>query len=480
MIAGTPTRPQSTGRWCVIGAGPSGLATLKSLQELGLPAECLEREDDLGGNWYFGSAASRVFASTRLISSRPLTEFVDYPMPRSLPWHPHHTDCLAYLRSYADHFGLRPSIRPHCDVQRVVPRAGGGWDVHIKGQATRAYEGVVIANGHNHAARMPEIPGSFSGAILHSAEYRSPDTPLPLAGKRVLVIGGGNSGCDIAVDVSQQAAATFHSTRRHYHIVPRTILNRPADLRGERLLKMGVPIWLRRLISLRLIDRAIGLPHRHRLPTPDHQLWESHPVINERLYRRIDEGRISSVGSVKRFEQGDVVFADGRREQIDVVIAATGFRIEMPFIDLQELGDRRHAPTAAHASSVRGNDDPPDLFLHMLPRHRDDIACVGLIQPDSGQWGLTDLQARVVARMALARRHAPRTASWLRQKRQQSPALTPFCYVDSPRHRLEVEHHSYRLRLERLIAALDRRLRRELSEAGRAAAGCQTSPQGRG
>lgn len=473
MTSHTPEQ-NSVRPWCVIGAGPSGLTTLKSFRELGLPVECLEREDDIGGNWYYGSSASRVFASTRLISSKPMTEFVDYPMPPSLPWHPHHTACLTYLRSYADHFGLRPFLRTHSDVERLEPASTGGWTVHIAGKAPRTYEGVVIANGHNHAPRLPEIPGNFSGDLLHSADYRSPEVPVPVAGKRVLVIGGGNSGCDIAVDVSQQAAATFHSTRRHYHIVPRTILDRPADLRGERLLKMGVPIWLRRLISLRLIDRSIGLPHRHHLPTPDHRLWETHPVINERIYRCIDEGGITAVGGVERFAGHEVVFANGQRETIDLVIAATGFRIEMPFLDTSLLQAPRATPSTSPPTSQH-DDDPPDLFLHMLPRQRDDIACVGLIQPDSGQWGLTDLQARVVARMAVALRHAPRTAAWLRRQRQRSPSLTPFRYVDSPRHRLEVEHHSYRRRLERLIAAVDRRLRRELTAAGRVAAGCQTT-----
>ncbi len=467
----------SPGGWCVIGAGPSGLTALKSLRELGLPAECLEREDDLGGNWYFGTAASRIFASTRLISSRPLTEFGDFPMPRSLPWHPHHTACLAYLRSYADHFGLRPFIRPHSTVERIEPAAAGGWEVQLASGPPRTYEGVVIANGHNHLPRLPTIPGSFAGTLLHAADYTGPDDPLAVAGRRVLVIGGGNSGCDIAVDVCRQAAATFHSTRRSYHVVPRTILGRPADLRGERLLKMRAPVWLRRLISLRLIDRSIGLPHRHGLPAPDHRLWETHPVINERLYRCIDEGAVTAVPGVERFEGECVVFSDGRREPIDIVIAATGYQIAMPFIAPQHLRDEQNLP----ADDVRDLDEqPPDLFLHMLPRHRDDLACVGLIQPDSGQWGLTDLQARVVARMALARRHAPRTAAWLRRTCQQSPPLTPIRYVDSPRHRLEVEHFSYRRRLERLITALDRRLRREITAAGQAAAGCQRSPRARG
>ncbi len=96
--------------WCVIGAGPSGLTALKNLLALGIRAVCLEREDDIGGNWYFGSGAAAVFASTRLISSKSLTAFTDFPMPRQWPAYPDHIRCLDYLRAYADHFALRPHI----------------------------------------------------------------------------------------------------------------------------------------------------------------------------------------------------------------------------------------------------------------------------------------------------------------------------------------------------------------------------------
>lgn len=97
-------------KWCVIGAGPSGLTALKNLLQCGIHAECLEREDNLGGNWYFGSSSSRVFESTKLISSKSLTEFTDFPMPREWPAYPNHRQCLEYLHHYSDHFGLRDHI----------------------------------------------------------------------------------------------------------------------------------------------------------------------------------------------------------------------------------------------------------------------------------------------------------------------------------------------------------------------------------
>jgi hypothetical protein len=441
--------------WCVIGAGPSGLTAVKNLLQAGIAAECLEREDDIGGNWYYGSAASSVFESTRLISSKSLTEYTDFPMPRDWPAYPDHRQCLTYLRRYAAHFGLRDTIRPRSTVERIEPAPGGsGWIVHVAGRGPTHYAGVVIANGHNHEPRWPDIPGTFAGAMLHACQYKSPSLPVPLAGKRVLVIGAGNSGCDIAVEASHHAAVTAHSTRRGYFFVPRFILGRPADLRNERLLKMQVPLWLRRLISLRAIDRAIGLPWRHGLPRPDHRLWETHPIINEDLGRRIDSGAIQPCGNVARFDGDHVVFVDGRREPFDIVICATGYKTVLPFVDGRHLGGE--APDAV-----------PRLFLNLLHPTRDDIAVVGLIQPDSGQWGLTDLQGRLVAAMAAAAQRAPRAAAWLYTQRQRPPRGAAIHYVDSPRHRLEVEHFAYRRHLQRLIKGMERRLRIPHSAAGR-------------
>jgi len=435
--------------WCVIGAGPSGLAALRHLRAAGIPTECLEREGAIGGNWRFGSGTSRVFASTRLISSKRLTEFADFPMPRHFPAYPDHRQCLEYFESYAAHFGLGPHIRTGISVSSVEPAGspGAGWLVHAGGEPRR-YAGVVIASGHNHVPRWPDIPGSFAGDLAHSAHYKSPTEPVRLAGRRVLVIGAGNSGCDIAVECSRHAATTVHSTRRGYYVVPRFVLGRPADLRGERLLKMAAPLWLRRLVALRGIARTVGLPWTHGLPRPDHRLFETHPIINSDLLRQVDSGAIRPAGDVAAFDGTAVVFRDGHREDFDVVICATGYQTTLPFIDCRLLG-------------ADAGDGMPRLFMNLLHPRRDDIAVVGLIQPDSGQWGITDVQARLVAGMAAARRTSPRAAGWLYTRRQQPARPSPIRYVASPRHSLEVEHFSYRRELERLVAALERRLRRE-------------------
>ena len=441
-------------RWCVIGAGPSGLTTLKNLLAWGIAAECLERERDLGGNWFFGAATSRVFASTRLISSKSLTAFTDFPMPQAWPAYPDHRQCLEYLHRYANHFSLRPQIHFGTTVTAIEPVADAagnrrGWQVAVTGGPPRRYAGLVLASGHNHVPRWPEIPGEFTGPLLHAADYKSPTVPVPVAGKRVLVIGGGNSGCDIAVEASRHAAVVFHSTRRHYHVIPRMVAGRPADLRGERLLKIAAPLWLRRLVGRRAVARTIGLPNRHGLPEPDHRMWEAHPVINDDLYARIDTGAILPRPDVRAFDGTTASFSDGRHDEVDLVIAATGYDLTFPAMPPQLLNMTHGLPR---------------LHLHLLHPTASDLAVVGMIQPDSGQWGLTDLQAQVVARMIQADRQSPHARRWLARQRQRQPRLSPIRYLDSPRHALEVEHFSYARRLRRLIKGLDRRLRQPAAE----------------
>ena len=432
--------------WCVVGAGPSGLTALKNLLQVGIHAECLEREDNIGGNWYYGSKASAVFESTRLISSKTLTQYTDYPMPAHWPNFPDHRQCLTYLREYARHFDLRDKIRTGVHVKSIEPvRGKPGWFIHAEGRQPKFYDGVVIANGHNREPRFPEIPGSFTGQMIHACEYKAPTTPFPIAGKRVLVIGAGNSGCDIAVESSHHAQVTAHSTRRSYFFIPRFLMRRPSDLRNERLLRMCTPLWLRRLISMKAIDQSIGLPWRHGLPRPRHRLWETHPIINEHFCQRISDGAIQPRKDVLRFDHKDIVFKDGIRETFDIVICATGYKPVVPFIDNRHLG----------GSSA---DDIPKLYLNLLHPTRDDIAVVGFIQPDSGQWGITDLQSMLVADMASASANSPRATAWLYSQKQRSRRSNKIDYIDSPRHQLEVEHFSYRKHLEQLIRGVKRRL----------------------
>ncbi|QEG33697.1 flavin-containing monooxygenase [Bythopirellula goksoeyrii] len=424
-------------RYCILGAGTSGLAVAKNFLQRSIPFDCLEREDSIGGNWCYGKPASSVYASTHTISSKQLTEYTDFPMPEEYPEFPDHKQVYAYLQEYARHFGLSKHIQFNTTVERIEPTATN-WHVTLASGETRTYRGVVIANGHNWDPRFPDFPGAFSGTSLHSSEYKTPDV---LTGNRVLVVGCGNSGCDLAVEAAIHAASAFHSIRRGYPILPKFFKGKPIDQCGETLLRWRIPLPLRRLAAKLVVRWVLGPPELVGLPRPDHKLFETHPVINSRLHDQIAHGNLREKPNVAELAGHTVRFVDGTSEQIDVILYATGFKLSFPFVDRKELNWR---------------DGRPNLYLNIFHPERNDLFCAGLIQPDSGQWGLVDYQAQLIANYLVSQEKNSPAASRLNKRKRTSVNSWQGrgTYLDSPRHRVEVEHFGYRQELRKLIGEL--------------------------
>lgn len=445
-------------KFCIVGAGSSGLAAAKAFAEAGIPFDCLEREDDVGGNWYYDRPHSSVYASTHTISSKRLTEYVDFPMPAEYPEYPHHRQVWEYLKSYARKFGLYERIEFNKSIERIEPaddpNGPGSWSVHlVDGPSTsnkvRRYRGIVVANGHNWKPRVPPFARNESGGridprVIHSAEYKTPDV---LVGKRVLVVGAGNSGCDIAVEAAQHAASTLHSTRRGYHYLPKFWRGKPIDQLNEKLLRYRLPKPVRRMLGA-LVERvAFGPPGSYGLPKPDHKLFESHPIINQQLFYYLAHGRIAPRGDVASLDVAPsgpigIRFADGTSAEVDVVVLATGFEIAMPFLDPKLLN---------------WDGGKPKLFLNVFHPQRDDLFVVGLIQPDSGQFGLVDCQSKLVARYIASSNRGDAAADRFRQRKKDADQALDggMHYLNTERHLLEVEHFSYRRTLEKLLQTFD-------------------------
>ncbi|HUS38036.1 MAG: NAD(P)-binding domain-containing protein [Pirellulales bacterium] len=426
-------------KYCVVGAGSSGLAVAKNFLAAGIGFEVIEPNDDVGGVWYSGSPTSSVYRSAHLISSKPLTEYSDFPMPESYPHYPSRQQAWEYLRSYADHFNLYEHIRFGRAVQCAVPTDDGrSWNIRFDDGSARRFRGLVISHGHNWDPNWPRIPGEFAGVSLHSAQYKTPDV---LRDRRVLVIGAGNSGCDIAVESAQNAAMTYHSTRRGYHYLPKFLFGLPIDQCGELMLRLRLPLWMRRMISRLAVRVALGPPRRAGLPAPDHRLFETHPILNSQLYYHLGHGAIVPKPDVQEFCGDEVVFQDGSREKVDVVVFATGFKNSFPFIDQRYLNWK---------------DGRPELFMNIFHPEKDNLFVVGMIQPDSGQWGLVDCQSQLVARIIQLQDSGDPAAVQFRQRLKKAPPdlSAGIRYVNSPRHMLEVEHFSYRRQLQKMIAKL--------------------------
>src|SRR5918997_2241086 len=224
--------PSPLPKVCLIGAGSSGIAAAKTLHERGIPFDCYELSDRVGGNWVWGNKnnVSSSYRSLHINTSRTRMEYSDYPMPEDYPDFPRHDQIAEYFDKYVDHFGFRDSIHFETGVEHVERRADGVFEVRISTGETLEYDAVVTANGHHWNPRWPEpaFPGSDTCDIeqIHAHQYVDPEQ---LRGKDVVVLGMGNSAMDIAVDASYSARSTYLAARRGAHVVPKYLFGRPAD-----------------------------------------------------------------------------------------------------------------------------------------------------------------------------------------------------------------------------------------------------------
>ena len=211
-------------RVAVIGAGPSGISAIKNFIDQGFEVSAFERCNGVGGNWRFNdpSGHSSVFETTHIISSKYTSFYEDYPLPESASDYPSHKELLKYFDSYADHFDIKKNIKFGTEVVKCKQSDNDKWTVewcHIESnkKETSNFDALVVCNGHHHEPRYPDYPGEFTGEYLHSHDFKS---AKPFAGKKVLVIGGGNSACDVAVETARVAKSISISWRRGYYLIP--------------------------------------------------------------------------------------------------------------------------------------------------------------------------------------------------------------------------------------------------------------------
>jgi hypothetical protein len=435
------------GTVCVIGAGASGLAAIKNLKEHGFGVDCYERETGVGGAWNWRHDRSPVYASTHLISSKPLTQYPDFPMPDTWPDYPHHSQLLSYLERYADHFDLRSHIWFGTEVVRVEPVEGGRWDVTTRGarggaERTQRYAAVVVANGHNWWPKTPAYEGQeqFRGEVVHASAYSD---PAQLRGRKVLVVGAGNTGCDLAVEAAQQAAKCWHSTRRGYWYTPKYVMGRPADQVNDLTLALRLPLRLRQWLFHRVLRMTVGDLSRFGLPRPDHKVYETHPIVNSQLIYYLGHGRITPVPDVARFTRTGVELTDGSTIDPDLVLLATGYLPRFEFL----------APEILNLDA----DGRPRLHMHTFSRTHPTIAVAGLLQPDSGLFTLVHWQTVAIARWLRLRESDPQRAAAFWNAVASSPdrRWTQAKVKDSTRHWFEVGHTVYLRALQKTLDELE-------------------------
>jgi cation diffusion facilitator CzcD-associated flavoprotein CzcO len=419
-------------RVCVIGAGPCGLTTVKNLLAAGVrDVVCYEEAAAIGGNWVYDDAPDRrsVYRATRLISSKRLSEFEDFQMPESYPDFPSHGQMLDYFNDYAARFDLLPNIALNTRVESARRQSNGTWLVTATGpagQSAEIFDHLIVCSGHHREPLLPDYPGTFSGTMLHSREYKRPE---PFENQRVLVVGGGNSACDIAVDVSRVAASVSISMRQGYFILPKVMFGRPVDqlyARMRRYLRHAPRVVLDACAGL-FIHFDLGPWEKYGLQRPAGRPTGMHPTLNTAILAALRDGAVLPRRGIARFDGPVVHFTDGATEGFDAVIWATGFRFGYPFLDESVIG-----PEFASA---------PQLYLSMMHPGIENLFFIGLFQPIGCVWRLADHQARIAARQITGRLSRPadvdaKSAREVRERRRR--------FGTSPRHLIEVDYHDFR------------------------------------
>ena len=411
----------------VIGAGSSGIAAVKALNERGFDVTCFEASDRVGGNWVFQNrnGMSAAYRHLHINTSRDRMEYSDFPMPRGYPDYPRHDQIAAYFDSYVDHFGFRGRIRFETVVERAERLAGGGWELTLDEGSRHAFDALVVANGHHWDKRWPEpaFPGAegFAGVQMHAHEYVD---NTDMAGKDVVVLGMGNSAMDIAVEASYVARSTYLAARRGAWIIPKYLFGRPTDqIRNDP----RIPFKVRQKVMRRLVLMSTGDPTRYGLPKPDHDFGEAHPTVSGRILDRIQHGTITPKPNIARLDRGDVEFADGTRVHADVVVYCTGYKITFPFFD---------------EGFISAPDNHIELYRRVFHPDIDDVFFIGLLQPLGAIMPLAEAQGQWVADH-LKGEYALPPASQLRAEMRRDFEAMRRRYVASKRHTIQVDFDDY-------------------------------------
>ncbi|WP_084510311.1 flavin-containing monooxygenase [Nocardia lijiangensis] len=385
-------------RYCIIGAGYTGLAVAKAYTDLGLDYDHVEATDAIGGNWSHG-----VYDSTYLISSKDVTEYPDYPMPLDYPDFPSAAQMRDYLRSFTAEFGLDHRIEFGALVTDVAPLDDlglAGWRVTFADGAMREYAGVVVANGHYWDVNIPSYPGEFTGKQIHSKNYKR---PADLNGPRVLVVGAGNSGCDLAVEAAVTFGNSEISLRRSYWFIPKYVLGIPSSKFDVG--SVPVPKLVQEAVFRSIVALGMGSYGSFGLKKPTHRIFDQDLVVNQQLPYFLKHGRIAVRGEIARFDGRTVHFTDGTSGEYDSIVWATGFKTTFPFL---------------RGGLLAWENGQPRLVSHTFPPGLANLYFAGLVAPRSGAGMLLMNSSRLLAEAALL------------QQRMRTPIGDIYAQISKP------------------------------------------------
>ncbi|NWT82605.1 FMO1 monooxygenase, partial [Lanius ludovicianus] len=389
-------------RVAVVGTGVSGLTATKCCLDEGLEPTCFEQSQDIGGLWryteHIEAGRPSLYPSVISNTSKEMSAFSDFPFPEDFPVFLPNAQLLDYLQRYAEHFSLREHIKFGTTVVSICKHPDfattGQWNVVTEAggkQTSHVFDAVMVCSGNFSEPSLPLhcFPGieRFRGQYFHSRQYKHPDV---FRGKRVLVVGMGNSGVDIAVEASRVAAKVTISTTRGSWLLSRVfehgypwdmVLNTRFRSLIKTYLPRPLPWWL---MNYKLNQR---LNHENYGLQPEKSCLVREPVLNDDLPSSILTGRITIKPGVKEFKDNSVVFHNCPEEEpIDIVVFCTGYNVSFPFLE---------------ESVVRVENKHASLYKYVFPTHlqKPTLAVLGLIKPLGAIMPVAEMQARWASRV---------------------------------------------------------------------------------
>lgn len=392
-------------RVAIVGAGVSGLACIKCCLEEGLEPTCFERSDDLGGLWRFTEhveeGRASLYKSVVSNSCKEMSCYSDFPFPEDYPNYVPNSQFLDYLKMYADRFNLLKYIQFKTTVFSVTKcqdfNVSGQWEVvtlHEGKQESAIFDAVMVCTGFLTNPHLPLgcFPGiqTFKGQYFHSRQYKHPDI---FKDKRVLVVGMGNSGTDIAVEASHLAKKVFLSTTGGAWVISRVFdSGYPWDMvfttRFQNFIRNSLPTPIVTWLVAKKMNSWFNHENYGLVPKDRIQLRE--PVLNDELPGRIITGKVFIRPSIKEVKENSVVFDNAHNtpseEPIDVIVFATGYTFAFPFLD---------------ESVVKVEDGQASLYKYIFPAHlqKPTLAVIGLIKPLGSMIPTGETQARYAVRV---------------------------------------------------------------------------------
>jgi len=420
----------------IIGAGPSGIAALKNFKDLGFDVTGFERCSGVGGNWRFDdpSGHSSVFETTHIISSKYTSFYEDFPLPKTASDYPSHEELLQYFSDYAKNFRLNEKIKFNTEVINCEDLKNNKWEITYKDletqkQTTLIFDALVVCNGHHHEPRFPKYPGKFTGEFLHSHDYKR---AVPFKDKRVLVIGGGNSACDVAVETSRISKQTTISWRRGYFLIPKFMFGLTTDIFALRARLL--PKFIRLPFMKFMLELLQGKNEDIGLPKVNNHVLATHPTVNSDLYNSVRHGKVTPKPDIERMDGKTVYFKDGTDDEYDVIIACTGFKIKHKFF---------------RKDLINFENGPIRLLHRMIPGDIKNLYFIGLFQPLGCIWPGAELQSKLAAKHLAGKWIPNGEINKLIDKEINEPDVEQ---VQSPRHTITVDDFSFRGRLKKELS----------------------------